>query len=96
MTGINLEKCEKLQSMLPYGVYFSVNPMEPGKRDKASVKKIQNWICDIDDQNKGHQLELIEKAPLKPSLVVESVHGFHLYYLAESDLTEEEFENGNW
>lgn len=96
MTGINLEKCEKLQSMLPYGVYFSVNPMEPGKRDKASVKKIQTWICDIDDQNKGHQLELIEKAPLKPSLVVESVHGFHLYYLAESDLTEEEFENGNW
>lgn len=96
MTGINLEKCEKLQSMLPYGVYFSVNPMEPGKRDKSSVKKIQTWICDIDDQNKGHQLELIEKAPLKPSLVVESVHGFHLYYLAESDLTEEEFENGNW
>ena len=28
MTDDNLEKCEKLQSMLPYGVYFSVNPME--------------------------------------------------------------------
>jgi hypothetical protein len=28
MTDENLEKCEKLQSLLPYGIYFSVNPME--------------------------------------------------------------------
>ena len=28
MTDENLDKCEKLQSLLPYGVYFSVNPME--------------------------------------------------------------------
>ena len=28
MTRENLEKCEKLQKMLPYGIYFSVNPME--------------------------------------------------------------------
>jgi hypothetical protein len=28
MTDENLEKCEKLQSMLPYGIFFSVNPME--------------------------------------------------------------------
>jgi hypothetical protein len=41
-------------------------------------------------------LKLILDAPLPPSLVVESVHGFHLYYLADRDLTEEEFENGNW
>ena len=28
MTKENLEKCVKLQSMLPYGIFFSVNPME--------------------------------------------------------------------
>jgi hypothetical protein len=28
MTDENLEKCEKLQQILPYGIYFSVNPME--------------------------------------------------------------------
>ena len=95
MTDENLEKCEKLQSLLPYGIYFSVNPMESWKRNKESVKKIQTWICDIDTWTKEEQLELIKNAPLQPSLVVESVHGFHLYYLADKDLTEEEFTNGN-
>lgn len=95
MTEENLEKCVKLQTLLPYGIYFSVNPMENGKRDKASVKLIQTWICDIDTWTKEEQLELINNAPLKPSLVVESVHWFHLYYLAKYELTEEQFENGN-
>ena len=95
MTDENLEKCEKLQSLLPYGVYFSVNPMEEWKRDKASVKSIQTWICDIDSWTKEEQLDLIWNAPLTPSLVVESVHGFHLYYLADNPLTEEQFTNWN-
>ena len=96
MTDENLAKCEKLQSLLPYGIYFSVNPMEEGKRNKESVKKIQTWICDIDEWTKEEQLKLINEAPLPPSLVVESVHGFHIYYLANKDLTEEEFTNWNW
>lgn len=96
MTKENLEKCEILQTKLPYGIYFSVNPMQNGKRNRESVKKIQTWICDIDDMDKEKQLELIQKAPLKPSLVVESVHWFHLYYLADKWLSEEEYENGNW
>lgn len=96
MTDENLEKCAILQDKLPYGIYFSVNPMEEWKRTKDSVKKIQTWICDIDTWTKEEQLKLILDAPLPPSLVVESVHGFHLYYLADKDLTEEEFENGNW
>lgn len=95
MTDENLEKCEKLQSLLPYGIYFSVNPMEAWKRNKESVKAIITWICDIDEWTKEEQLELIKNAPLPPSLVVESVHGFHLYYLADKELTEEEYCNGN-
>ena len=95
MTDDNLEKCEKLQSMLPYGIYFSVNPMESWKRNADSVKKIQTWICDIDDMDKEKQLNLIKNAKLKPSLVVESVHWFHLYYLADRELTKEEYENWN-
>jgi len=91
----NLEKCEILQDKLPYGIYFSVNPMEKWKRNRDSVKFIQTWICDIDSWTKEEQLELIKKAPLQPSLVVESVHGFHLYYLADKHLTNEEYENGN-
>lgn len=95
MTDENLERCEKLQSLLPYGIYFSVNPMEEWKRDKASVKMIQTWICDIDSWTKDEQLDLIWNAPLKPTFVVESVHGFHLYYLADRPLTQEQFEEWN-
>lgn len=95
MSRENLEWCEKLQETQPYWVYFSVNPMEEGKRNKESVKKIQTWICDIDTWTKDEQLDLIWNAPLTPSLVVESVHGFHLYYLADNDLTEEQYENWN-
>lgn len=95
MTKENLEKCEKLQKLLPYGIYFSVNPMESWKRNRESVKFIQTWICDIDSWTKQEQLELINKTPLKPSLVVESVHWFHLYYLADNELTETEYENWN-
>lgn len=95
MTMENLEKCVKLQSMLPYWIFFSVNPMEEWKRNRESVKAIQTRICDIDTGTKEEQLELINKAPLKPSLVVESNHWFHLYYLADRDLTEEEFEKWN-
>lgn len=95
LTLENLEKCVELQNKLPYWIFFSVNPMEIGKRNRDSVKKIQTWICDIDDGDKEKQLELINNAKLKPSLVVESNHGFHLYYLAKDSLTEEQYENGN-
>lgn len=96
MTRENLERCEKLQTKFPYWIYFSVNPMEEGKRDAASVKMIQTWITDIDDCNKEQQLKLIQNAPLKPTFVVESVHGFHLYYFADNPLNKEQFMEGNF
>lgn len=95
MTEENLEKCVKLQEKLPYWIFFSVNPMEEGKRNRDSVKAIQTWICDIDEWSKEEQLELIKNAPLKPSLVVESNHWFHLYYLANGDIPEHEFSKWN-
>ena len=96
MSEENLAKCMVLQEKLPYWIFFSVNPMQKWKRNIESVKSIQVWICDIDDWDKEKQLELIKNAPLKPSLVVESNHWFHLYYLADKNLTKEEFENWNW
>lgn len=91
MTDANLERCEKLQAQHPYWVYFSVQPMEDGKRDKESVKFIQTWITDIDEWSKEIQLGLIDKAPLKPTFVNESVHWFHLFYLATDHLTVEDY-----
>lgn len=95
MSRENLERCEKLQTKYPYWIYFSVNPMEEGKRDAASVKMIQTWITDIDDWDKASQLKMIQNAPLKPTFVVESVHGFHLYYLADNPLDKDQYTEGN-
>lgn len=95
MTEENLEKCIKLQEKLPYGIYFSVNPMQKWKRDAASVTKIQTRICDIDSGSKTEQQKLIENAPLVPSFVVESVHGFHIYYLSTEWLAKEQYERWN-
>lgn len=95
LTRENLEKCVILQSKLPYGIFFSVNPMESWKRNADSVKKIQVWICDIDSGTKSEQQKLIENAPLIPSFVVESVHWFHIYYLSTEWLTKEQYERWN-
>jgi hypothetical protein len=95
MTEENLEKCIKLQEKLPYGIYFSVNPMQKWKRDAASVTKIQTRICDNYSSSKTEQQKLIENAPLIPSFVVESVHGFHIYYLSTEWLTKEQYERWN-
>ena len=96
MTDENLEKCIQLQCKLPYWIFFSVNPMNWNERNKESVKNIQTWICDIDTWDKAKQLDLIINAPLPPSLVVESNHGFHLYYLAQDYITAEQYEYWNF
>ena len=95
MSRENLEWCIELQKRKHYWVFFSVNPMNEWRRSKDDVKFIQTRICDIDEGSKESQVELIEKAPITPSLVVESVHGFHLYYLATKNLTNEEYVDGN-
>lgn len=95
MTDENIEKCIKLQKLMPYWIFFSVQPMEKGKRDKSSVKFIQAWQCDIDTGTKEEQLKLIENAPLTPTYVNESVHGFHLFYISTEHLTEQQFIDGN-
>lgn len=95
MNRENLERCEKLQAKFPYWVFFSTQPMEKWKRDAESVKLIQTWICDIDTSSKTDQLKLIQNAPLKPSYVNESVHWFHIFYLADNPLNKDQFIEGN-
>lgn len=90
-TRENLKWCEEMQKTEPIWVFFSTQPMEEWKRNKESVKFIQSWIVDIDEWDKSLQLELINNAPLKPTFVNESVHGFHLFYIATEHLTIEQY-----
>lgn len=94
-TRENLKWCEEIQKKEPIWIFFSVNPMQDGKRNKDAVSSIQTWITDIDEWDKGLQLELINKAPLKPTFVNESVHGFHLFYISTEPLTIEQFTEWN-
>lgn len=66
------------------GVFFSVNSMIPWKRDKKSVTNLNTWIVECDELSKEEQQELIDKAPLKPSCIIESNKSYHIYYFAEN------------
>ena len=72
--------------------------MQPGKRDKASLTRFNSWICEIDHLEKEEQLKLIDLFPLYPSLVVESCHGFHMYWYIKfpEDMTAERRSKINW
>ena len=72
-------------------------------RDKEHTIRLNSWICDIDwwDKEKWEwwyskekQLETINSAPIQPSMIVESCHGFHLYWFMKdwNEVTEENVE----
>lgn len=76
------------------GVFFSVNSMKEWKRDKSSVTHLNTWIVECDELSKEEQMELINKAPLRPSCIIESNKSYHIYYFSE-DATFENWERVN-
>lgn len=71
-----------------FSICFSVNGFDKPRRLKENVSQINAWICEIDDIEKTDQLKIIEFAPVKPSLVVESKWWYHLYRFTENGTTE--------
>lgn len=76
------------------GIFFSVNSMKVWKRDKSSVTNLNTWIVECDELSKEEQQKLIDKAPLKPSCIIESNKSYHIYYFA-NDATLENWERIN-
>lgn len=70
------------------GIFFSVNPMIAGKRDKESVVWVSSWICEIDWLDKDLQKKLIDNCPLKPNMIIESNSSYHLYWFAKDGTKE--------
>jgi len=58
-----------------------------GERKKENVKKLNSRIIECDELSKDEQFNLIEKAPLKPSLIIESKKSLHLYYFCDETAT---------
>lgn len=69
-------------------IFFSINTMKEWQRDKESVEKINAWACEIDGMDKELQRSLIDVAPLKPSLIIESKNSYHMYWFANDGIKE--------
>lgn len=65
------------------GIFFSVNSMLKGKRDKASVTHINARVCEVDNRSKDEQMTKIATAPIEPDCLVESKNSFHMYWFAK-------------
>jgi hypothetical protein len=75
-----------------YGIFWSINSFKNGKRTADNLIKINAWAVDIDEGTKEEQLIRIEKAPLHPSMLIETKSGYHVYWFSR-DATEENYKN---
>ena len=62
-----------------FGIFFTPNDFE-GKRQIQNLKKINYYIADIDEGGKEKIWSDIEKLILRPSVIVETKRGYHLYW----------------
>lgn len=64
-----------------HGIFWVVNDFE-GRRLRDNLTRINYWFVDLDEGTKEEQLARIGRAPLTPSLVIESKNGYHAYWRA--------------
>lgn len=70
------------------GIFFSVNWNDCESRLQKDVTHINAWITEIDHISKEDQMSMIDISPIKPSLIVESKNGYHLYWFAKEAKVE--------
>jgi len=62
------------------GVFVTINQTD-GCRKKANIRALRGWWADLDDKAAQRALNLAQLHPA-PTMVVESGHGLHLYWIA--------------
>ena len=62
-----------------FGIFFTPNDFE-GKRKIENLKQINYYIADIDEGGKEKIWCDVKKLLLKPSVIVETKRGYHLYW----------------
>jgi hypothetical protein len=70
-----------------FGIFWTVNEFN-GPRRIENLTRVAFWAVDLDDGTKAEQLERIQKAPLIPSLIVETKRGYQVYYRAKDGRKE--------
>lgn len=77
-------------------IFFSVNSMIKWSRDKNWVTNINAWVAESDTLSKGDQMKLIESAPLKPSMIIESKNSYHIYYFSSNWTKDNRLQIERW
>lgn len=70
-----------------WGIFATVQKFR-GARRKENLERIRAWAIDLDGGDKPEQRKRIEKSPLRPSSIVETKNGYHVYWYAEGALAE--------
>lgn len=71
------------------GLYFVVNA---GGQTKASINRINAFFAESDNLSKEDQHRLLNIAPIKPSIRVETLKSVHAYWLVDGPCSVEEWE----
>lgn len=81
----------KLSNDYGSGIFFTIQETESGSRKIDDITAIRCWAVDLDNGTKEELMELINQSPLKPSLIVETKNGYHVYFYANKriPITEE-------
>lgn len=66
------------------GVFFTPNSFPNGIRQKVECTGVNAWFFEIDDRSFEEQWEIIETAPVQPSIIVKAKKSLHCYYIAEN------------
>jgi hypothetical protein len=103
--AINKGKCYPIQpseaptqNELGADIYWTPNNfVDFGKRKKEDLQEITSFFCEIDGGEKNEQIEKISKF-LKPSCVIETKRGFHVYWYLEKpmDCTKDPVKAADW
>jgi len=67
------------------GLFMAVNETDELRRDKAGILSLRAWWADLDDKNASEPFNAdrdLARLPLPPTMVVQSGHGTHLYWVA--------------
>lgn len=83
-----------------WGIFWTPNSFAGGRRLLENLTKINYWYCELDPDQKiqNHSVKcgaqnILNRAPLVPSMIIESKRGYHLYWRAKSGASLEKWDS---
>lgn len=78
-----------------YESYFTVNGFSDPNATREKLMNINAFFVDIDGRKDTEELEAI-KNRLEPSFIIETMRGYHLYWLLDEPIYKEEMKKTEW